>query len=63
MGVLTVPALGLELPVLDEWGEAVSRQAPCRHSGSAYRGDLILFTCTYDGQSRLTLRCVAEEAR
>lgn len=121
VGVLAVPALGLELPVLDEWSEAGSRQAPCRYSGSAYTGDLILaghnyrthfgrltalvpgdevnftnvwgetfrytvaelevlpgsaveemqagewdltlFTCTYDGQSRLTLRCVAEAAR
>lgn len=116
LGVVSVPALGLTLPVMDQWSEANGKLAPCRWQGSAYTGDLIiaghnyrshfgtlknlgpgdpvtftdleghvfsymvsavevldktdlagmtagdwdltLFTCTYGGQSRLTLRCI-----
>ena len=116
IGRLTVPSLGLDLPVLNAWSSANGKIAPCRYEGSAYAGDLILaghnyrshfgslkqvgvgeavlftdvdgnvfsyrvvameildgtaveemsagewdltlFTCTYGGQTRLTLRCV-----
>lgn len=116
IGVVTIPALGLELPVMSQWSDQASRLAPCRYQGSAYTGDLIiaghnyrshfgslknlgvgdqvmftdadgnvfrytvaavevlgktaleemaagdwaltLFTCTYGGQTRLTVRCV-----
>lgn len=116
IGVVSVPALGLTLPVMDQWSEANGKTAPCCWQGSAYAGDLIiaghnyrshfgalknlgpgdrvtftdveghvfsyvvsavevldkialeemaagdwdltLFTCTYGGQSRLTIRCI-----
>ena len=116
IGVVTIPALGLELPVMSQWSDQASRTAPCRYQGSAYTGDLIiaghnyrshfgslknlgvgeqvvftdadgnvfrytvaavevldktaleemaagdwaltLFTCTYGGQNRLTVRCI-----
>lgn len=116
IGVVSVPALGLDLPVMDQWSEERAKLAPCCWQGSAYAGDLIiaghnyrshfgalknlgpgdrvtftdveghrfdyavsavevldktaldemaagdwdltLFTCTYGGQSRLTLRCI-----
>ena len=116
IGVLEVPSLGLELPVMETWSYPNLRVAPCRYSGSAYEDDLIiaahnykthfgrlkelrpgdevrftdtegnafrytvaeletlgkydveemtsgdwaltLFTCTYGGQSRVTVRCL-----
>ena len=115
IGTLTIPCLGLELPVMETWSYPKLRVAPCRYSGSAYKDDMIiaahnyrthfgklknlrpgdevqftdtegnvfrytveetetldkyaveemesgswdltLFTCTYGGQSRVTVRC------
>lgn len=116
LGVLKIPALDLELPILDAWSDTNAKLSPCRYKGSIYSEDLIiaghnyrnhfgplkhldigaeiqftdadgnefsysvaemevldghaveemeagdwaltLFTCTYGGQERLTLRCV-----
>lgn len=115
IGVLEIPVLGLELPVMDSWSYPKLRISPCRYQGSAYSNDMIiaghnynshfgrlktlspgdqviftdveghqflycveetdilgktaveemeagdwdltLFTCTYGGQSRVTVRC------
>ena len=115
IGILTVPSLGLELPVAGNWSYPNLRRSPCRYKGSAYRNDMIiaghnysrhfgglknlaigeeisfrdvdghifqyqvddietipgtavedmdagewdmtLFTCTYGGKSRVTIRC------
>ena len=115
IGVLTLPSLELELPVMETWSYPNLRIAPCRYSGSVYQDDMIiaahnyrthfghlkelgtgdevrftdmegnvfrytvaeletlgkydvddmksgdwdltLFTCTYGGQSRVTVRC------
>lgn len=115
IGVLTIPALGLELPIMRDWSYPGLRKAPCRYYGSAYTNDLViaghnynrhfgglsnlspgdavaftdmsgnrfsytvqeletlqptaveemtasgwdltLFTCTYSGQARVTVRC------
>lgn len=119
IGWLTLPTLGLELPVMSEWSYARLKIAPCRYTGSAYSGDMVLaahnfsshfgrlselspgdevlftdvegnvfryevadaeilqptaveemtagewpltlFTCTYGGRTRLTIRCAAAE--
>ena len=119
IGVLEVPALALELPVVSQWSKANARVAPCRYKGSVYVNDMIicahnykshfgrlsslsvgdsvlftdmegnlyryrimafevmdgtdieqmesgdwdltLFTCTYGGKSRLTVRCERAE--
>lgn len=42
IGVLSVPALELELPVISQWSYPRLKIAPCRYEGSAYTGDLIL---------------------
>lgn len=42
IGVLRIPALELELPVISRWSYPNLRTAPCRYSGSAYLDDLIL---------------------
>lgn len=115
VGYLSLPALGLELPVMETWSYPQLQIAPCRYTGSTKTGDLViaahnyeehfgtiknsqpgdpvyftdmdgvvtayeveevsvlqptavadmtsgeyeltLFTCTYGGQSRVTVRC------
>lgn len=42
IGILSIPALELELPVISQWSYPRLKTAPCRYSGSAYAGDLIL---------------------
>lgn len=42
IGVLSIPSLDLELPVMEEWDYTRMRIAPCRYSGSAYSGNLII---------------------
>ncbi len=120
VGVLRIPTLALELPVISQWSYPLLKIAPCRYSGSAYQNnlvlcahnytshfgnlknlhigdavtftdmdgnlftyqvaeletlppqateemesgdwDLTLFTCTVGGQSRVTVRCTAEQS-
>lgn len=119
IGILEIPAIGLYLPIISQWSDYSLNIAPCRYTGSAYKGDLIiaghnynshfaslnrlsqgdtvyftdvdgnifryevaeretlqptaveqmqsgdwdltLFTCTYGGQARITIRCFATE--
>lgn len=42
VAVLEIPALELELPVINRWSKEALRVAPCRYMGSAYDGDLII---------------------
>lgn len=42
IGLLQIPALELELPVISRWSYANFKLAPCRYRGSAYQGSLIL---------------------
>lgn len=120
IGVLTIPALDLTLPVISQWSYPGLKKAPCRYQGSAYNDtliiaghnyrthfyglknlnngdeilftdydgnhflyrvtavevlaataieemqsgdwDLTLFTCTYGGQSRVTVRCTSTDS-
>lgn len=120
IGVLDIPALGLSLPVMDNWSYPKLKKTPCRYSGSFLTDDMIiaghnykrhfgqlsrlrqgdtitftdvdgfvytyqvadieilagtdvkdmksgnwdltLFTCTYGGKSRVTVRCLREES-
>ena len=47
IGVLTIPALDLELPVLSRWDNAGLKTAPCRYQGSVYDGSLIICAHNY----------------
>ena len=49
IGVLRLPSLGLELPVLGEWSDSGSRAAPCRYSGSAYLDTMVIAGHNYSG--------------
>lgn len=47
VGKLSVPSVGIELPILAEWSYELLRAAPCRYSGSAAGNDLILLGHNY----------------
>ena len=47
IGVLRIPALELELPVISEWSYPDLKTAPCRYSGSAYLNNLIICAHNY----------------
>ena len=47
IGTLSVPAYGLELPVISQWSYPDLKKAPCRYQGSAYTNDLILAAHNY----------------
>lgn len=47
IGVLEVPDLGLELPVISEWSYPALKVAPCRYGGSAYEDDFIIAAHNY----------------
>lgn len=119
IGTLEIESIGLKLPIISEWNYSRLHVAPCRYTGSAYLGnmiiaghnykyhfgpladlaigdrvqftdmdgnvfvyevieletlakrdvakmlagdwDLTLFTCTYGGRSRVTVRCALLE--
>jgi sortase A len=59
IGYLSIPNLGLELPVMSSWSYSQLRRAPCRYSGSVRGEDLVLMAHNYKnhfgGISRLNL--------
>ncbi len=42
VGILRVPSQGIELPVMSEFTYPNLQKSPCRYSGSAYLGNLVL---------------------
>lgn len=42
IGILQIPALNLSLPVMSQWSYEGLSIAPCRYSGSAYQGHLVI---------------------
>ena len=46
-GVIAIPDLSLELPVIDQWSYARLKVAPCRQSGAAADGDLVIAAHNY----------------
>ena len=48
IGYLSVPSLGLELPVMSEWDYPRLKIAPCRYSGSTKTDDLVIAAHNYD---------------
>ena len=47
IGVLRIPALSLELPVIREWSYPSLQIAPCRYAGSAYLNNMIIAAHNY----------------
>lgn len=48
VGVLAIPALGLELPVASTWSYEQLADGPCRYFGSVAGGDLVIAGRSYD---------------
>ena len=49
VGVITIPALEVELPVLKGWSRSGAKIAPCRFDGTPYMDDLVI--CAHNYQS------------
>lgn len=47
VGIIRVPAVGIELPVLNSWSYDLLKLSPCRYSGSIAGRDLILMGHNY----------------
>ena len=47
IGVLSIPSLELELPVISQWDYPALKIAPCRYSGSLYQDNLIICAHNY----------------
>lgn len=47
IGYLTIPDLGLELPVMSEWDSRRLQISPCRYSGSLRGEDLVIMAHNY----------------
>lgn len=47
IGVLSIPVLELELPVLTDWSYAKLKIAPCRYFGSCYEKDFVIAAHNY----------------
>lgn len=47
IGVLRIPSLELELPVISQWSYPGLKIAPCRYTGSAYLNNLIICAHNY----------------
>ncbi len=47
VGVISIPDLGVELPVMQTWSYPNLRVAPCVYSGAAASGDLIIAAHNY----------------
>ena len=47
IGVLTIPVLNLELPVLADWSYAKLKVAPCHYFGSCYEKNFVIAAHNY----------------
>ena len=47
IGILSVPVLDLELPVLTDWSYAKLKKAPCHYYGSYYETDFVIAAHNY----------------
>lgn len=47
IGTLSVPAIGLETPVQQNWSYENLVKTPCRYCGSAYAGNFVIIAHTY----------------
>lgn len=48
IGYVSIPALSLELPVMEQWSYPKLKLSPCRYSGSAAGNDLVILAHNYD---------------
>ncbi len=56
LGLLRIPALELEVPVLSQCSDALLQTAPCRYTGSVQGADLVIAGHNYDSHFGLLPR-------
>ncbi|WP_051208809.1 sortase [Butyrivibrio sp. WCD3002] len=42
IGIITIPAIDIRLPIQSEWSSENAKTSPCRYKGSVYTNDLIV---------------------
>ena len=47
IGSITVPSVGIQLPVLNDWSDQMLKVAPCRYQGSISGGNMIVMGHNY----------------
>jgi sortase A len=47
IGCLSLPTLGLELPVMGDWSYSKLKVAPCRYAGNLHTEDLVIMAHNY----------------
>ena len=47
IGYITIPDIGIELPVMDDWSYSGLKISPCRYRGNLYGDDLIIAAHNY----------------
>lgn len=47
IGIISIPDLGLELPVMSDWSYPNLKISPCRYKGSVFSGDMIIAAHNY----------------
>lgn len=47
IGSISIPSVGICLPVLDDWSEDMLKVSPCRYRGSISGGDMIIMGHNY----------------
>ncbi len=47
IGYVSIPALGVELPVMADWDDARLKKAPCRYVGSVHTDDMVVMAHNY----------------
>ena len=47
IGFIGIPALEIELPVMEDWDYEKLKIAPCRYSGSVYTDDFVVMAHNY----------------
>lgn len=48
IGYISIPELGIELPVMSEWSYDNLKLSPCRYKGTAAEGDIIIAAHNYN---------------
>lgn len=48
VGILKIPDLGIELPILADWSKSGAKVAPCRYSGTPYQGNMVICAHNYN---------------
>lgn len=47
IGMISIPSLGLELPVMADWDYTKLKKSPCRQTGSVFTDDLVIAAHNY----------------